>query len=157
MNIEGRHLLQSAREKIGDAFLCQLFNCNTRTLQRHTALPGFVSDESIRQNIFEKVIQILTTLMSKAGGAIIARSIVSIFCAVVGGRFEITDTTPDKPTLPEEILDDYTALAEFCEAMRRGEPEGVVRNLCRKAKNELDQTLTLYSGKPIAPGPANPK
>lgn len=83
-----RESLRDARTLLGDSYMCKLFALNVkggnRELQRWTAEPGFVSEDSIRENYLEKHERLLKRLMREEGGTELARSIVARHMMIVG-------------------------------------------------------------------------
>lgn len=143
-NVESRKILAQIRDITGDGFLCQLYGCNVRTLQRWEADPAFVSPESMRENHPEKFKQVIDRIKADPRGMSVLCDLMSLFASWMGGRIELTDTCPDKATVEEEMLDDATSLNEFREAIRSGASEIVARSSARAAKKEIDETLSLY-------------
>ncbi len=139
-----RTILSDIRQLVGDTYLSSLYGINKRTLQRWTAQAPFVSEESIRANPMEKIVQVIARLRGEMGGDRVAQNLVEVFAAAAGGRLEVAEITPDKETVEEEMLDDATSLTVFREAIRSGASEVEVREAARRAKAEIDETLALY-------------
>ncbi|WP_152427656.1 hypothetical protein [Desulfotignum phosphitoxidans] len=88
----------------------------------------------------------LEKLMEK-GKDDFARSAVDYLAAIVGCTLVCDgEIRPDKDTLADECLDDLPALADFHTALREKQPLPVVRELCRKAKQDIDESLALFEG-----------
>jgi hypothetical protein len=83
----------------------------------------------------------LEKLMER-GRADFARAAVDYLAAIVGCA--LVCDHPDKDNLAEECLDDLPALAAFHTSLRENQPRAVVRELCRKAKQDIDESLALY-------------
>jgi len=71
--------------------------------------------------------------------------------ASMAGRLGFTlrhmaEACPDKPTLPEELLDDLPAVAAFHEAIRQGMPLEAVQALMQNAIRDLEQDFVAYRG-----------
>ena len=56
----------------------------------------------------------------------------------------LEEVKPDKPTLADECLDTYPALAEFHEAMRNGSSLKKVGMLLHRAISEVEQDFVAY-------------
>ncbi len=145
MSTQSRTIINDIRNILGDAFLSVLYGCNKRTLQRWTALEGCVTEDSIRENHIEKLEKIVERLQQEQdrGGDLVAQALVSHLAARVGGRLEMSEVNPDKPTIEEELLDDADALSLFREKVRNGAPESEIRAAARAIKKEVDETLHL--------------
>jgi len=145
-NVEARKILAEIRTITGDAFLCQLYGCNVRQLQRWEADPACVTPESIRENHPEKFKKVIDCLKANPQGIAVLYDLMSLFASWMGGRVELAVVSPDKATVEEEMLDDATSLNEFREAIRSGASEVSARTAARAAKKEIDETLQLYLG-----------
>lgn len=67
------------------------------------------------------------------------------FAARSGQRLvDMTEACPDKPTLPEEMLDDLPHLAALHEAVRQGKPLEAVHELLQAAIRDLEQDFVAY-------------
>ncbi len=115
---DSREYLSACRDLIGDTYLINLFKVQTRTLQRWTAKPGYVDEESIRQNPIEKFERTLLRMMREAGGDKIARAIVARLAEMVDCELRCRDeVVPDKDSLPAEMHSDWLSLAELHQKM----------------------------------------
>lgn len=142
-----RNWLASIREIFGDSYIIKLFHIEIRTFQRWTAKRPYVSEESIRENYIEKHDQILKRLMSE-GYTDIARAIVAHHGEITGCTINpITEVSPDKTDLCEEMLDDYPAVTKLHAAILNNATIDEVRHLSQMAKQELDETVELYRSK----------
>jgi hypothetical protein len=56
----------------------------------------------------------------------------------------IGDSVPDKPTLPEELLDDIPSLAAYHDAIRQGLPLEAVHAVLLLAIKDLNQDFVAY-------------
>ncbi len=142
-----RNWLSSIREIFGDSYIIKLFHIEIRTFQRWTAKRPYVSEESIRENYIEKHDHILQRLMSE-GYTDIARAIVAHHAEITGCTIiPISEVSPDKTNLHEEMLDDYPAVTKLHAAILNSSPIDEVRHLSQMAKQELDETVALYRAK----------
>ena len=141
-----REFIDACRDLLGDTYLIKLFNVGQRTLQRWTAETPYVSEDRIRENWIEKELKIIHRLKRKAGGLEIARSLVKIYAHAVDCDLVSTSSAdPDKTTLTDEWLDDYPPVTKFHDDIRDNKPLSAVRDSAMRAKQEIDETLTLYT------------
>lgn len=64
----------------------------------------------------------------------------------------LADVCPDKPTLPEELLDDIPALAAYHDAIRQGLPVEAVNAVLQLVIKDLEQDFVAYRAKCEAVG-----
>ena len=130
---------------LGKSTVLKIWNCAGRTLERWSADPAYA--ESTTKNPLGMLGITLEKLMER-GRADFARSAVDYLSAIVGCTLVCDgEIRPDKDTLADECLDDLPALADFHTALREKQPRAVVRELCRKAKQDIDESLALYEGR----------
>jgi len=124
------------------SLVLKIWNCSERTLLRWSANPA--TTQSITKNPLEMLGITLEKLMER-GRADFARAAVDYLAAIVGCALVCDgEIHPDKDNLAEECLDDLPALAAFHTSLRENQPRAVVRELCRKAKQDIDESLALY-------------
>ncbi|WP_024333094.1 hypothetical protein [Desulfotignum balticum] len=127
---------------LGKSLILKIWNCSGRTLERWSADPA--TTESITKNPLGMLGITLEKLMER-GRTDFARAAVDYLAGIVGCTLVCDgEIHPDKETLADECLDDLPALAEFHTALREGQPLPVVRELCRKAKHDIDESLAIY-------------
>jgi hypothetical protein len=120
----------------------KIWNCSERTLERWSADPA--TTESISKNPLGMIGITLEKLMER-GRVDFARAAVDYLAAIVGCTLVVDqEVIPDKAALADECLDDLPALAEYHAAMLDKKPISEIRDLCRKAKHEIDEDLALY-------------
>jgi len=133
-----------AIHELGKSMLVKIWNCSDRTMERWSADPA--TTESITKNPLDRLGITLKKLMElEQEQADFARAAVDYLAAIVGCTLVCDgEIHPDKDNLAEECLDDLPALAAFHTALRENQPRAVVRELCRKAKQDIDESLALY-------------
>lgn len=116
-------------------------------------LPESIEPDSVPREVAEKAILEDMPLIKawrlylgmERGRTDFARAAVDYLAGIVGCTLVCDgEIHPDKETLADECLDDLPALAEFHTALREGQPLPVVRELCRKAKHDIDESLAIY-------------
>lgn len=69
---------------------------------------------------------------------------------------DMAEVCPDKPSLPEEMLDDLPSLAAYHQAMREGKPFEVVNALMQAVIGDIEQDFVAYRAEREAQGQARP-
>jgi hypothetical protein len=132
----------ACKHHIGMATVQKLFKVSPRQIDRWACDPDFA--ESSQRNPMDRYETLLKKLM-ELGAVDVARSVVDRQASIVGcGLVENTEICPDKATLADELLDDLPALADFHSAIRHNADIAIVRDLHRKAKHDLDESLAAY-------------
>ena len=96
MPITSRECLSAAKDLVGKTWLIKLFSVGERTIERWLARPGYVDEDSIRENPMEKFERLLARLMDEPGGPDIAvasvdRLALIVGCSLVGLYYVIKD------------------------------------------------------------------
>lgn len=127
---------------LGIAVIQKLFKVSPRQIYRWACDPDFA--ESSQRNPMDRYETLLKKLMA-LGAVDVARAVVDRQARIVGcGLIDDGEIHPDKQTLGDELLDDLPALADFHTAIRHHADIAIVRDLCRKAKHDLDESLAMY-------------
>ena len=69
---------------------------------------------------------------------------------------DMAEVCPDKPSLPEEMLDDLPSLTAYHQAMREGKPLEVVNALMQAAIGDMEQDFVAYRAEREAQGKTRP-
>lgn len=132
----------ACKHHLGMAFVQKLFKVSPRQIDRWACDPDFA--DSSQRNPMDRYETLLKKLM-ELGAVDVARAVVDRQARIVGcSLVEDGEIVPDKPTLADECLDDLPALADYHQAMRQNAPIQVIRDLCRHAKREIDESLAMY-------------
>jgi len=125
----------------GASFVAKILGVSTRQVHRWACNPDF--SESSQRTPMDRYETLLRHLLE------MGRHDVAMGCAdrqahVVNCHLIINDVIPDKDSLPEELLDDLPVIAEFHTSAMNLDDEEIVRELFRKAENELKESFQAY-------------
>lgn len=129
------------KPKGGASFVAKIFGVSTRQVQRWSCNPDF--SESAQRNPLDRYETALRTLM-EMGRRDVATGGADRQAHVVQCHLSCDEATPDKDTLPEELLDDLPVISEFHTSAMNLDDEAVVRELYRKAQTELKKSFQAY-------------
>lgn len=126
--------LQAAADRIGTKAVAAMFGHSRQYVEK--VLNPEPDPEDKRHLPLEYAIQIM-----KATGDITPLSMIA---ARLGYRVVPLEVTPDKETVQDELLDDYSSMHLFAESVRGGDHPAVVRNAADKAIQEIEETYSMY-------------
>ena len=102
-------------KELGAKTTASLITCGLTHVYKQAADPQ--TNGELRASIFEKTRKVLLATMEKNPG--LARRIADFFCRACDGHFTPNSyVKSDKSTLPEELLDNIEALAEYTKVMQ---------------------------------------
>lgn len=136
--IETHEFFNLYRKAFGLVHTRKLFGVQSnQTVYKWCADPDFNGET--RPNPLDRLESMIWNLL-KADEHETAQRLVDRLANIVGCQLVCEDSEPDKPTLNAELLDDLPAIANYHTAIREKRNPVEVRELLRKAKDELSQS-----------------
>lgn len=143
--MEPWEMFAEAKKCLGISALASIFKVGHNQLYKSMRNPDYT--ENYARTPFQRIRMMLHDI-EKAGGQELAHAILNYMAEPLGMRCTpITKADPDREDMSGECLDDYPPLADLHTAIDSGADLREVHELAAIVKNEIDQTVTLYSGK----------
>ncbi|MGD9732560.1 MAG: hypothetical protein AB7U45_10300 [Desulfamplus sp.] len=143
--IETWQFFQACKTYLGSETLQKLYKISSRQIDRWCSDPDYT--DSNQKNPADRIETLLSKLMA-LGHADIAKAAVRRYTHIVGCIMEEKqDCTPDKQILPEEMLDDYSDMQPFHQAIIEGADPLLVDKLRAELISEINETYQLYCQK----------
>lgn len=136
-------IMSALRHVLGRSAFMQFLGVSAAQMDRYCRNPR--CSEDFDRNPLERLGDVLTNAVI-GGGEKHVRQAVDHLLRPLGLRVAPVESgEPDKPTVEEEILDDYSTLNLFASLMRSKEHPSVVRTAKDKLIAEIEETFVRYS------------
>lgn len=138
-------VFHSARKYIGAENVARIFNKEKRSAYNWGQDPAYTEHRC--KNPLE-LLHALFVKMDDVGIGYVARAAIRYLESAVDDDTELEDIRCTLPTISEEILADYGAVAALQQAIDAGEPLEVVKLRAAAAINEIERTIAKYAEGP---------
>ena len=142
-NFESWQFWHAARKLLGDSYLLRVLGKrNARTIRMYGQDPRF-TDDRCRDPL--EHLRIILNDLALIGRGDIARAAIAYLSSALDDDHEEAAVHDVLPTIQEEVLADYSAVARLQKAVEECAPVDQVKDLVREAKEEIDRTFTRYA------------
>jgi hypothetical protein len=134
-------VFQAARKYLGAHNVARIFNREVRSAH------NWAQDPAHTECRCKSPLELLHTLferMDAVGIGYAARAAIDYLATAVDPAVQVGGIKPPLPTIQEEILADYSAVARLQQAIEAGADMESVHGLKRDAMEEIERTVARY-------------
>jgi len=135
-------VFHAARKTLGANVVARVFNREVRSAH------NWAQDPAHTECRCKSPLELLHTLferMDAAGLGYVARAGIRYLESAIDDEVEVGDILDPLPTLTEEILADYGAIAVLQASIDNGEPLEIVKIKACAAREEIERTVAKYA------------